>query len=697
MPPDPAVVSLVCRCWPGSEVACALRRPSHVGAGYPQLWRHRRAAAALRGLAGGATGRRLRGVLNRFDPDLVVCTSGSAVAAARWLRQHRGLTATLVQVDPSLAVDPLARGLDGRVLADPVASSLVSVIDPTEQPVVPADGPAGGVAGTGRRTASTPRRPGTVLVGGRWPRAVRAALEAELLAMGVDLTDSLGEAELVVADGRTPLAVWAAVRGRPVIVYAPRSARARLEAGLLQVSGRAETCHSLSLLRSAVTGAMARQPEAFDDEAVRALGTAPPRAPIAGTSRLRQQDALFVHTQSTSVTQQLGTVLLLESPAAPPTIEVIRSLIAERIPPVLALQRRLRGSGRWRAPVWAPGPAPDVNRHVQERVVPDEDAAWRVVDQFWSTPVNQEGPPWAMLLVHGFDEHRSLFVMKMHHAIGDGLSALGTLDRLLDPAPDPPRHRSFGHGYGIGKLRQAALVARGLVHLAAAGGAPRTRIVGSNDGSRRSFAGATFPAERLGRAARALGVRRSELVFTAAAEALSRIDAGTPDRVRVMVPVSMRPLSESRTAGNWTGAMRVDLPTGPMPLSERLTRVREVLGNAVRQGQPAAATVAIRLMGVLPTPLYAHAARLSYSSRFFNVVLSYVPGPKAQRSIAGARLAAVFPAMGLAEGVRLAVGITTWSDTTGIGVLSDASVAADGRALADAIRDALDEFADSAL
>ncbi|MGH3097165.1 MAG: wax ester/triacylglycerol synthase domain-containing protein, partial [Streptosporangiales bacterium] len=690
MPPDPAVVSLVHRCWPGSEVTCALRRPSSAAAGYPQLWRHHRTAAALRGLVGGATGRRLRGVLNRFDPDLVVCTSGSAVAAARWLRRHRGLTATLVQVDPALAVDPLAGGLDGRVLADPVASSLVSVIDPAEEPVVPADAPvaaearngaAGPVgAGNGRGPAGTPRRPRTVLVGGRWPRAVRATLEAEIRAMGGDLTESLGEAGLVVADGRTPLAVWAAMRGLPVIVYSPRSARARLEAALLQVSGRAETCHSLPLLRSAVAGAMARQGTAFDDAAVRALGAAPPRTAVGGTARLRRQDALFVHTQSTAVTQQLGTVLVLESPEAPPTIEAVRSLIAERIPPVLALRRRLRGSGRWRTPVWAPGPVPDVHTHVQDRVVPDEDAAWRVVDEFWSTPVSQEGPPWTMLLVHGFDEHRSLFVMKMHHAIGDGLSALGTLDRLLDPASDPPRHRSFGHGYGMGKLRQAALVARGLAHLAAAGGAPRTRIVGPNDGFGRSFAAAVFPAERLGRAARALGVRRSELVFTAAAEALSRIDAGTPDRVRVMVPVSMRPLSESRTAGNWTGAMRVDLPTGPMALPERLTRVREVLGNAVRQGQPAAATVAIRLMGVLPTPLYAHAARLSYSSRFFNMVLSYVPGPKAQRSIAGARLAAVFPAMGLAEGVRLAVGVTTWGGTTGIGVLSDAGVAADGRA-----------------
>lgn len=694
MPPDPAVLALVRRCWPDSEVSCALHRPWPVtgAAGYSQLWRHHRAAAALRDLAGGAIGRRLRGVLNRFDPDLVVCTSGSAVAAARWLRQHRGLAATLVQVDPALAIDPVAGGLDGRVLTDPVASPLVSVIDPAEEPVTA--GPAGpaGVGGE-RAPAPTPGRPRTVLLGGKWPRAEQVALEGELRATGATLTESLRDAELVVADGRTPLATWAAMRGLPVVVYAPRSARARLEAALLQVAGRAETCHSPALLRRAVMGAMTRQPSAFDDDTVRALGVAPPRAPVRGVSRLRRQDALFVHTQTKAVTQQLGTVLLLEGAAGEPTIEELRSLIAERIPPVLALRRRLRGSGRWRSPVWAPAPVPDAETHVYERVVPDEAAAWRVVDDFWSTPVTQDGPPWTMLLVRGFDEHKSLFVMKMHHSLGDGLSALGTLDRLLDPLPEPPRHRSFGAGYGLGKLKQAALVGRGLAHLAAAGGAPRTRIVGPS-GSSRSFAGTTFPTERLRSAARALGVRRSELVFAAAAEALSRIDAGTPDRVRVMVPVSMRPLSESRTAGNWTGAMRVDLPTGPMPLSERLTRVRQVLATAVRQGQPAAATVAIRLMGVLPTPLYAHAARLSYSSRFFNLVLSYVPGPKAQRSIAGARLTAVFPAMGLAEGVRLAVGITTWGDSTGIGVLSDGGAAADGRALADAIRDALVEFAD---
>lgn len=417
-----------------------------------------------------------------------------------------------------------------------------------------------------------------------------------------------------------------------------------------------------------------------------------------GTWPVRREDLLFVYTDRANVAQQLGAIVALGPlpGGGPMTAEQVCGVVGERLDQTVTLRRRLVEHGRFRRPGWTMVDKVEPTDHVDEVVVSDAAAVTEAVDAFWSERMGHDRPAWRMLVVRGLAGGESVVAMKMHHALADGLSAIGTLERLLDlgepvpngPAGDrtPARSRSQSPG--------ARLVARGLWHYAMSGFAPRSRLNGRIESLRRSVTTASVATARLRTTASALGVRTSTLVVTAVAEALSGVSAGAgEDKVRLMVPVSLRSIAEARTYGNWTATLTADVPIGPMSSTDRLRAVHEVLAESGRTGQPAGAAFALRVLGFLPPPLHRVVCRAVYGSRFFNAVVSYVPGARDHRVFAGAPIRAAYPVLGLAAGVRLAVGVLPWADTAGICVLADRALAADAHALADGIRTALDDYA----
>jgi hypothetical protein len=99
----------------------------------------------------------------------------------------------------------------------------------------------------------------------------------------------------------------------------------------------------------------------------------------------------------------------------------------------------------------------------------------------------------------------------------------------------------------------------------------------------------------------------------------------------------------------------------------------------------------MRGMGALPAPVHAALARLVYTSRFSNVIVSYVTGAPHPLLLAGAPVRAAAPVVALADGVPIGVGVLRLGDTTGVGVLLDASLAEAGDAFVAALHSGLDE------
>lgn len=444
----------------------------------------------------------------------------------------------------------------------------------------------------------------------------------------------------------------------------------------------------------------------------RGLGVPVRSSPGPGTSQfvrpgpprpwlMRGQDAFFCYVQTPTVDQQIGAVLHVgpRPDGRPLTRDDLVDVLGQRLPAITTL-RRVAVRRRRRRPGWILSEV-DPAAHVEEHRLPSgagPEAGTALVDRFWSEPVRTDRPPWQMLLLTGMPGGRATLAMKLHHCLGDGLSVIGTVARLLDPASAVRPGEDEGGRQTATRVRvaprRAARTLRGLLLLASAGRAPRTAINRPLATPRRRLAMTSLPAAEVARVARDLGAHASELVCGLVAEAFHRTYPGiAPPRLRAMFPVSRRSGQRAPTQGNWTGAVALDLPTGPMPVTERVAVVRDRLRRGLASGQPAAADLVLRTMGRLPAWLHAAVARRTYRSRFMNVIVSYMAGPHQRHLLAGAPIEAVTPVVGLADGVPVGVGALRWADRIGIGVLVDDSLAGLGRAFVAALRDGFDAAA----
>ncbi|WP_020658535.1 MGDG synthase family glycosyltransferase [Amycolatopsis benzoatilytica] len=211
------------------------------------------------------------------------------------------------------------------------------------------------------------------------------------------------------------------------------------------------------------------------------------------------------------------------------------------------------------------------------------------------------------------------------------------------------------------RRRRAAELARGIWALARAGTAPRVRWDNRITSPSRHFARAYLPAAEVRAAARRARVATTNLVLALVAEALHReLGAAAPDRIRVLIPISVRDTGTFRKLGNHTGAASVDLPTGPMPLERRIRETDRMLAS--QSAAPRAGNAVVRVVGVLPPRLHRLAAKLVYRGTWFSAIASVLPGARSPVVLNGALVRTVYPVLSLAPGVPVAVGILTWAD-----------------------------------
>ncbi len=560
-------------------------------------------------------------------------------------------------------------------------------------------------------------------------------------------------ADVVVTNAGGATALEAVASGRPVLMLDPIAAHGAANASLMAVAGLAEVCASeaqlaarlrsvmvdntpLRQLGRAASDQIARQNLAgelgglleetrTEPAATEPAASAP--APVGPMERargartslrpwpMRPADAFFAHVEQGGTDQEIGVVLDLDPLPQGESVgaEHVRAIVADRIShlPPLRLQPVRRG----RRLGWVQWDEVDVDDHVTEQRVSSSAEALVALDAFWTTPLRRDRPPWRMTVLR-YDDGRALLGMKVHHCLGDGLSALGLLDWLLDTDPDEGEPTPRGEPARPSAASAAAVsasrvpntprrtstvrnAARGLWQLASHGTAPRHPLNARTAPPVPALVLVTLPAGRLRDAARRLDARSFELAIAVVAEALSRLlpPAGlvSGDRaLRAFVPLSTRQMSDERIFGNWTTAVPVELAMAAMAPTERLARLRADLQRGVSRGVPVAAGLVLRVTGHLPPRAYAWFARHTYTNRFLNLIVSYMPGPRGGRRIAGARVRSLHPVAPLTQQIPLSVGMISMDETVGIGVLIDRSLGLSADAVEDAIRAAFADLAE---
>jgi WS/DGAT/MGAT family acyltransferase len=455
---------------------------------------------------------------------------------------------------------------------------------------------------------------------------------------------------------------------------------------------------------------------------------------MAHGDRLTGLDASFLQLERGPAHMHVASTTLFEGPV--PEYEEFRDHIASRLHLVPRFRQKLRfvpfGQGR---PVWVDDPRLNLDYHVRHTALPPpgtEDQLRTLAARIFSQRLDRTKPVWEMWLVDGLEGNRFAIVAKTHHALVDGVSGVDITTVLFDldreperlPEPDPwlPQPEPSGPQLLadalVERVANPAAVARGLRRalrtpgqmagaalegLEAAGSFIRTGLAAPHSplnrqiGPYRRFAWVRADLEELKRIKGEAGGTVNDVILAAVGGALARYlrSRGESTReleLRAMVPISVRAADEHGALGNRVSAMMAPLPIWCEDPIERLRRVSARMGDLKSSKQAVGAGLLTEASDFAPPTVAAQAARLQSRQRFFNLVVTNVPGPQFPLYLLGRELQDVFPMVPLAENQSVCFGIMSYNGRVNFGITADYDAMPEVEALAEDARMAIDEL-----
>ncbi len=457
--------------------------------------------------------------------------------------------------------------------------------------------------------------------------------------------------------------------------------------------------------------------------------------------RLTPLDASFLYLERPSTHMHVAALSVFDPSSRPGgrlRFEDVRSTIEARIHLAPRFRRRvLEVPMRIGLPVWADDPAFDLDMHVRRVALPPPGGRREladVVQEALSRPLDRSRPLWELSVIEGLEGGFVATLMKVHHALMDGLSGMQLASAMYDaeptsaavppaspwrpePLPTPAELIAEALREQVGHpLRAAGQAARSLASSpaltalgvgAAAGGVRSIIDLGPRPpsvfdvpvGPARRFAMTEAPFQRFREIKDSLGGTVNDIVLTVVASALHRYLRGRREptkgrSIRLLVPVSVRAADDP--FGNRVAPAFVDVPVGAMSGRRRLALVRDGTKHLKGSMMATGADALIALGAFAPGALLAGAARAIARAPWFNVVVSNIPGPQQPMYLAGARLIASYPAMPLGPTSALSIACTSLAGTMAFGITADRTGVPDVDALALALDDALAELSKAA-
>jgi diacylglycerol O-acyltransferase / wax synthase len=437
--------------------------------------------------------------------------------------------------------------------------------------------------------------------------------------------------------------------------------------------------------------------------------------PVAHGDRLTGLDNSFLQIERQGAHMHVGGCAIFEGPA--PEYDALVETVAARLHLVPRYRQRLAsvplGQGR---PVWVDDPHFRLPFHVRHTALPrpgDDAQLRRLAGRIFSQAIDRDRPLWELWLIEGLSDGRFAVLSKTHHALIDGVSGVDIASVIFDTDPDPqpvaPPPRPWAPRplpssaqlladalvehttQPAATLHSAAELVRGPHELLARAGsalaglgalawmgldpAPRSPF-NVPIGPHRRFTWVDAPLADFRRVKRAVGATINDVILSVVAGTLGsymrRHEFETDDLVlKALVPVSVRDEADRGVLGNRIAAMWAPLPVGISDPLERLGVIAEAMAGVKRSGQAVGAQALTELAGFASPTLVAQAARLQARQRFFNLVVTNVPGPQVALYLLGRRLLAVYPLVPLAANTALGIAVLSYDGRLNFGLNAD--------------------------
>jgi WS/DGAT/MGAT family acyltransferase len=438
------------------------------------------------------------------------------------------------------------------------------------------------------------------------------------------------------------------------------------------------------------------------------------------------------------INMAVGGVLVFD-PEPRLTRAMVAQRIGERIHVIPRLRQRLEEPPLGIAnPVWADDTGFDLDWHVRQASLPDlpppagDAELGALVGREFSHRLDRARPLWEATLIEGLQEGRQGLLFKVHHALVDGMAAIGMAALVLDPSeqpleiPPPEREwepRKYEMRRHVARLASRPLQRAQKVMLdgmlraldpdprrAAADmlkasevalelarqrpSAPMTPLNRPISPNRR-YAVAHGELQAFKDAGKRAGGTVNDAVLAVVAGMLGRYLPQALDRPPVaLVPVSVRDTSESGELGNRISTVLVDLPVSEPDLDNRIRAIDAQTSRLKDSAAVRAGALMVGAAGWAPPLVSGMLARAMGSVRAFNLVVSNVPGPQQPFYLSGVRMREVYPIVPPNPANQgLTVGIISYDGQMCFGLLADRDLDPPLATAADGLRAALAELA----
>jgi hypothetical protein len=142
--------------------------------------------------------------------------------------------------------------------------------------------------------------------------------------------------------------------------------------------------------------------------------------------------------------------------------------------------------------------------------------------------------------------------------------------------------------------------------------------------------------------------------------------------------------------------MMATLPVWCEDPVRRMRVVTEAMGDLKNSKQALGASLMTQLQDFTPPTIAGQAARLQSRQRFFNMVVTNIPGPQFPLFLMGRRMERVFPMVPLAKNQAVCFGIMSYDGQMNFGLIGDYDAMADLDDLAADLEASLDELIEAA-
>lgn len=362
-------------------------------------------------------------------------------------------------------------------------------------------------------------------------------------------------------------------------------------------------------------------------------------------------------------------------------------------------------------------------RHIKRLRLPgraDRSELERLVDRLASEQLDISRPLWDFHIVEDYDGGAAI-VVRIHHAIADGVALMGVLLSLTDRTPDPacgePYQRSgqvgqsdaaqwakslakyiglIDEGVALSRevyeevrerlgrptetLQEGFDIAGEMAHLLLMPGDSNTRFKGRPSGQKRTSWTDPIALPEVKIVSKVLGCSVNDMLLAAVAGSLrsyleDKGDDVQGTEIRAIVPVNLRPTTSSSELGNHFGVVALELPIGTENPLQRLYEIHRRM-EALKATNEAPVT-----LGLISALGYAPGA---VQQRFFDLllsrasaVMSNVPGPQHALYLAGARVRQLMFWVPQASDIALGISVLSFDGHVQFGVMTDTAVIED--------------------